>query len=80
MDDNDVEAIRLEDTPRQSIDSDDSDISYKDNLDHNPFDEKDWVFANEGRMEDGEEGYVQQPRRVSIRIIRINLYFQVHVS
>jgi dipeptidyl aminopeptidase len=47
----------------------DSEVSYKDNLDVEPFDEKakhrgDVRFHDEPTMEDGEEGYAVEPRRV----------------
>lgn len=63
------DGIRLDDIPRSprrsdSL-SDDSDISYRDNLDDEPFqDEKDRRFNEEGHMEDGD-GYAIEPRRVS---------------
>lgn len=53
--------------PRPSLsDSDDSDdvIVYRDNLEDEPFAEKDRRFNDEGRMEDGE-GYSVESRRVS---------------
>lgn len=47
--------------------SSDSDISYRDNLDDEPFDEKreDSRFQDEPSMEN-EVGYDAQPRRVSL--------------
>lgn len=65
------EGIRLDDvsTPsrRSASISDDSEISYRDNLEDEPFqDEKDRRFNQEGLMEDGE-GYSVEPRRVRRR-------------
>ena len=45
-----------------------SDVSFRDTLDVEPFDEKQRVderFRDEPSMEDGEEGYTMEPRRVS---------------
>jgi len=63
----DADSFQLKDrSPRReslSLSSEDSDISYRDNLDDEPFDEKDRRFQDESAMEDGE-GYDVEPRRV----------------
>lgn len=55
----------------RSVASSDSDVEYRDNLEEEPFGEKDQRFQDEGRMEDGdgdgdidEQGFVVEPRRV----------------
>lgn len=77
------ESIRLDSRPspprdrdnrRDSLDSansGDSEVSYRDNLDVEPFDEKvgsggDARYTDEPVMEDGEGGFSMQPRRVSL--------------
>lgn len=73
------ERIRLDDRPsegsgfalkassdRSSISSDGSDIIYRDNIDE-PFSEKDQRFTDEPAMEDGEQGYSVEPRRLRPR-------------
>ena len=50
---------------RSSLSSDGSDLVYRDNLEDDPFNEKDERFEETPQMEDGEEGYDVQPRRVS---------------
>lgn len=65
------DAIQLEDRSpsrqsEESLDDTDSDVSYRDNLEDEPFNEKDRRFQHEPHMEDGEgEGYPVEPRRVS---------------
>lgn len=62
-----IDSFQLQDrSPRRdslSLSSEDSDISYRDNLDDEPFGEKDRRFQDEGTMEDGE-GYITEPSRV----------------
>ncbi len=75
----DTHAIRLDDSPRASrrsleSDSDESDIIYRDALDIEPFDEKrDARYKDERIMRDGIEGdeeggqgYIIEPSRVSL--------------
>ncbi len=65
------ESIALEDRPPSLIpdgmtDDSDSDVSYLDNLEDEPFEEKDRRFQDEPNMEDGDgEEYPLEPRRVS---------------
>lgn len=65
------EGIALEDRrsplpPRFSEDDSGSEVSYHDNLQDEPFDEKDRRFQDEPNMEDGDgQGFVIEPRRVS---------------
>jgi len=63
------EGIRLNDIstpprPSLSLSDDSDDIVYRDNLDDEPFDEKDRSFQEESTLEDGQ-GYMAEPRRVS---------------
>lgn len=65
-----VEGIQMEErSPLKSgisLDSN-SDVSYRDNLDDEPFNEKDRRFVDEPNMEDGDgEGFPVEPRRVSL--------------
>jgi len=55
-----------------SLSSDDSDVSYRDNLDDEPFDEKDRRFEDERDMEDGE-GYTTESRRVCRVLLLVGL-------
>ena len=51
-------------------DSDDDVVVYRDVLDVEPFDEKVKVverFQDEPNMEDGEEGFAMEPRRVAYK-------------
>ena len=70
----DVDSFQLQDrSPRReslSLSSEDSDISYRDNLDDEPFDEKDRRFQDESAMEDGE-GYDVELRRVSSVLMHV---------
>jgi hypothetical protein len=48
-----------------------SDVSYRDNLDAEPFDEKasgDVRFRDEPTMEEGQEGFSMQPQRVCLPV------------
>ena len=63
-------------------DTDSDDVSYRDVLDTEPFDEKVRVaerFQDEPNMEDGEEGYAVEPSRVGLQGLRrrdVALIFQ----
>ena len=45
--------------------SDGSEVTYRDNLDIEPFDEKGERFQDDPALEDGDQGYVVEPGRVS---------------
>ncbi|KAL7423958.1 Dipeptidyl peptidase 4 [Cryptotrichosporon argae] len=59
----------LDGVVRASLDSDGSDLVYRDHLEDEPFDKEDTRFDADARMEDGddEQGYVVEPNRLRPR-------------